>query len=35
MRPDPERLRRRIERMLYELRKRGVHLQLTFVARST
>lgn len=27
--PDPERLRRRIERMLYELRKRGVHFQLT------
>ncbi|MFB3918391.1 MAG: hypothetical protein ACE14M_16805 [Terriglobales bacterium] len=27
--PDPERLRRRIERMLYELRKRGVHFELT------
>lgn len=26
---DPERLRRRIERMLYELRKRGLHFQLT------
>jgi hypothetical protein len=33
--PDPERLRRRIERMLYELRKRGVHFQLTAVAPST
>lgn len=28
---DPERLRRRIERALYELRKRGVHYQLTAV----
>ena len=33
--PDPERLRRRIERMLYELRKRGVHFQLTALAPST
>ena len=28
---DPERLRRRIERALYELRKRGVHYQLTAI----
>jgi len=32
---DPKRLRRRIDRMLYELRKRGVHFQLTAVAPST
>ncbi len=31
---DPERLRRRIERALYELRKRGVHYQLTPIAPS-
>jgi len=30
--PDPERVRRRIERMLAELRKRGVHFQLMPVA---
>ena len=29
---DPERLRRRIRRRLYELRKRGLHFQLTPVA---
>jgi transposase len=27
--PDPDRMRRRIERMLTELRKRGIHFQLT------
>ena len=27
--PDPERVRRRIERMLAELRTRGIHFQLT------
>ena len=32
--PDPERLRRRIERMLYQLRKRGIHFQLMAVAPS-